>query len=218
MVTVKIPDNARPWRCNINGVEYCYEAGSTQSVPEEVAQLIHDIEAAAKKPAPVDPPTPHELPAVSAADNGKLLGVSSGKWGKVSAPSELPAYTSSDNGKVLKVNSGGTGVEWGSGGGGGGVLVVNYVYGDDVDYLDATFAEIQSAYLSGTMVLIEIGDSFDDPDYGYTSVRKYSVTNTDEHTVTGALEDPSGSYYAVTAGGLGTFSTGTRDGYPILLD
>ena len=49
---------------------------------------------------------PTELPAVSASDNGKLLGVSGGEWAAVSAPTELPAVTSSDNGKILKVVEG----------------------------------------------------------------------------------------------------------------
>lgn len=97
MVTVKIPDNAHPWRCSINGTEYCYEAGSTQSVPDEVAQLIHDIEAAAKQPAPVDPPFP-------VPEGG----------------SSLPEYTDDDAGKVLSVNEDGDGVEWAEAGGGGG--------------------------------------------------------------------------------------------------
>lgn len=55
----------------------------------------------------VDPPT--ELPAVSAADNGKVLGVSGGQWGKMNAPTELPAVTAADAGKVLTVNAQG---EW----------------------------------------------------------------------------------------------------------
>lgn len=52
---------------------------------------------------------PTELPSVNSGDNGKLLGVSSGAWAAVSAPTELPAVTSSDEGKVLTVNGSG---EW----------------------------------------------------------------------------------------------------------
>lgn len=47
-----------------------------------------------------------ELPAVKAADNGKLLTVVSGKWAKADAPTELPAVTASNNGSVLKVIDG----------------------------------------------------------------------------------------------------------------
>lgn len=47
------------------------------------------------------------LPTVSASDNGKIMGVSSGEWAAVAAPTELPAVTSSDAGKVLMVNNSG---------------------------------------------------------------------------------------------------------------
>ncbi len=50
-----------------------------------------------------------ELPAVSASDNGKVLGVSGGQWGKMDPPTELPAVTAADAGKVLTVNAQG---EW----------------------------------------------------------------------------------------------------------
>ena len=47
-----------------------------------------------------------DLPTVSSADNGKLFGVTGGKWDKVNAPVELPAVTGDDNGKALLVGSG----------------------------------------------------------------------------------------------------------------
>lgn len=47
---------------------------------------------------------PAELPAVSAGDNGKKLGVSDGAWAAV--PAELPAVSAGDNGKVLMVVDG----------------------------------------------------------------------------------------------------------------
>lgn len=46
------------------------------------------------------------LPAVTAADNGKLFGVTGGAWGKVDAPVELPAVAAVDNGSVLGVVGG----------------------------------------------------------------------------------------------------------------
>jgi len=49
-----------------------------------------------------------ELPAVSASDNGKILGVANGVWDVIDAPTELPSVSSTDNGKVLGVVEG----EW----------------------------------------------------------------------------------------------------------
>lgn len=45
-----------------------------------------------------------DLPSVSAADNGCLLGVIAGEWGKIESP--IPAFTADDNGKVLGVVDG----------------------------------------------------------------------------------------------------------------
>lgn len=47
-----------------------------------------------------------ELPTVTGADNGKILGVTEGAWGTVNAPTELPAVTSADNGDILQVVNG----------------------------------------------------------------------------------------------------------------
>ena len=46
------------------------------------------------------------LPEVSSDDNGMVLGVSEGEWGKVAAPTGLPSVSGSDNGKLLGVSSG----------------------------------------------------------------------------------------------------------------
>lgn len=46
-----------------------------------------------------------ELPEVSGADNGSILKVSGGKWGKGSETVELPAVTSENAGQVLMVNA-----------------------------------------------------------------------------------------------------------------
>ena len=48
-----------------------------------------------------------ELPDVTNSDDGKLLGVSSGRWGVVSVSKELPAVTKTDVGKILTVDSDG---------------------------------------------------------------------------------------------------------------
>ena len=51
---VTIPNYTRPnWICSINGHRYCYPAGSTQEVPDEVAQLIEDQQEQWPVPAPV---------------------------------------------------------------------------------------------------------------------------------------------------------------------
>lgn len=36
----KIPEDMRPWECNVNGVKFVYPAGTEQNVPYEVAVLI----------------------------------------------------------------------------------------------------------------------------------------------------------------------------------
>lgn len=54
--TVKIPDNMSPWKAIINGVEYVYPAGTTQQVPDEVADFIERISKVEPEKAPVTPP------------------------------------------------------------------------------------------------------------------------------------------------------------------
>lgn len=49
---------------------------------------------------------PKELPSVTSSDNGKMLGVTNGAWNKMDVPKELPSVTASDNGKVLGVANG----------------------------------------------------------------------------------------------------------------
>lgn len=47
------------------------------------------------------------LPSTSSSDNGKkVLGVSGGKWAKVDIPTGVPAFTAAQNGKVLGVVDG----------------------------------------------------------------------------------------------------------------
>ena len=40
MKTVLIPTNMNPWTCEINGMKFSYKAGTEQTVPDEVAELI----------------------------------------------------------------------------------------------------------------------------------------------------------------------------------
>lgn len=52
-VEVKIPENMSPFVVIVNGVEYSYPAGTTQMVPEEVAEVIRQhVEAMPKPVAP----------------------------------------------------------------------------------------------------------------------------------------------------------------------
>lgn len=45
MKTVKIPVGTSPlWECEINGMRFSYPAGTTQSVPDQVAALINTVE------------------------------------------------------------------------------------------------------------------------------------------------------------------------------
>lgn len=51
-VEVKIPENMSPFVVIVNGVEYSYPAGTTQMVPEEVAEVIRQHVDAMPEPAP----------------------------------------------------------------------------------------------------------------------------------------------------------------------
>lgn len=51
-VEVKIPENMSPFVVIVNGVEYSYPAGTTQMVPEEVAEVIWQHVEAMPKPVP----------------------------------------------------------------------------------------------------------------------------------------------------------------------
>jgi len=46
MKSITIPSNYDPFIVNINGIVYSYKAGTTQSVPDEVADLIDNINRA----------------------------------------------------------------------------------------------------------------------------------------------------------------------------
>ena len=48
--SVTIPTNMKPfWACEINGIQYSYLAGSTATVPDEVAALVEQYYAALPK-------------------------------------------------------------------------------------------------------------------------------------------------------------------------
>lgn len=49
--SVKIPTGPDPWVCRINEKTYSYPAGTTQSVPDEVAAIIADNQAMEPKEA-----------------------------------------------------------------------------------------------------------------------------------------------------------------------
>lgn len=73
-----IPKDTYPWwSCRINHKEYRYPSGATMSVPDAVAALIDGINAADRQPEQAY--IPH-LPAITPADEGKVLKVVGGKW------------------------------------------------------------------------------------------------------------------------------------------
>lgn len=168
MKTVKIPSNYRPWVCNINGVVYQYEAGTTQEVPDEVAALIESNENLAPKEAPEAgkegqvwtkeskgadwndlPPQEKELPSGGNKDDVLTKTESGVEW-KALPPQEkeLPSVGNKDD-VLTKTESG---VEWKAP---SGVFVVNVgKEGSTSSYtIDKTNAEILAAYQAGKTVV-----------------------------------------------------------------
>lgn len=74
--------------------------GASWGAPQTISEALDKITAATPQGGGGD------LPAVAAADNGKILLVSGGVWAKGNAPTELPAVTGTDNGKILLVSGG----------------------------------------------------------------------------------------------------------------
>lgn len=98
-----------------------------------------------------------ELPAVTSADNDKILKVVNGAWGKGDAPSgsELPAVNYYDNGKVLMVVDG----VWNKGGGLTQFFAhATYITDDNENFTYSTCdkgtEEIIDAYNSGKDIVI----------------------------------------------------------------
>ena len=91
--------------------------------------------------------------------NGWVLPGQSGK--------ELPAVTAEDDGDVLTVVSGAWGKAAPSGGGGGsGVLVVTGTWEGEIETLNKTWQEIHDAVEAGTMVIYQmVYDSYIDLGY-----------------------------------------------------
>ena len=94
-----------------------------------------------------------KLPPVGSSDNGKVLGVTDGAWGKIAAPSGLPEIGEGDTGKVLTATA--DGAAWQSGGSsGGGVLVANATVDDGAYVCDKTAQEIGEFSKTGAVLFI----------------------------------------------------------------
>lgn len=103
MQTRTIPKDTYPWwECKINHRKFRYPAGETVPVPDEVAAMIDEINAAAKRP---DAPYLPRLPDITAADDGKVLRAVGGKW-VLTDSSELPVVSPEDENKTVQVVGG----------------------------------------------------------------------------------------------------------------
>ena len=113
MREVTIPNDYNPFRLEVNGRIYSYKAGTTQSVPDEVAELI-DMYNQSK-------PVPKENSIIDnnglgfqKTDADKVLKVkedgSDVEWAEGGL--DIPEYTAEDAGKALKVNQDGVGIGW----------------------------------------------------------------------------------------------------------
>ena len=56
MTTIRIPDTSNPWSCSVNNTRYSYPAGSVQTVPDEVAEIIHRADSFPAAPEEVKNP------------------------------------------------------------------------------------------------------------------------------------------------------------------
>ena len=113
-----------------------------------------------------------------------------GNYGLVPQP-PITTPESTDNGKVLGVSEGQYALVSGGGGGGSSGLVVHVQYENDAAVLDKTWAEIWSAYSSGSQVVL-----IDDVREGEALCQ--SVTSMGEADLIVETSDGSG-FYADTA-------------------
>ena len=68
MVTVTIPKEMRPFECYVNGKKYCYPAGETLDVPEEVAEIINSMSYDNSSLPEQENKTPFEVPEAPPSD------------------------------------------------------------------------------------------------------------------------------------------------------
>lgn len=161
--SVKIPETANPWRCVINGVEYAYTPGSTQTVPDEVAALIAQIEEYPPDPLPVEKPWP--------------CGIE-------------PEITDPQDGDVLVYDA--TAGVWknGEGGSGGGVTVVHSTEDEGGNItLDMKAGALYAACEQGPVFIQGLGSwtlmdvFYYDESLGYTFNRDYTAQTADDYPV-----------------------------------
>lgn len=108
---------------------------------------------------------PSELPTVSADDDGKLLGVTGGVWGKVDMPSggidmDITGATVGQIAKIAAVDASGVPTAWSpadmpSGGSSDFVITGSLTEAGGIT-LDKTFAQIQEAVQAGKNVLMRV--------------------------------------------------------------
>ena len=154
--TVMIPTSERRfWECEIGNRKYRYVAGTTQTVPDEVAAIIDQINAMA----------PAEAPEQGEVGDVWTKTAEGAEW-KTPAK-ELPAVTDADDGKVLMVDGG----EWvaaeASGGGGGTVIFDVTATYDDEEYdwagtTDVPATDVAAAIAAGKHVIVRVTAT--DPD------------------------------------------------------
>lgn len=198
---ITVPDSigSNPLEIIIGGVNYYLGAGETVNVPDAVAtELARMLAAMTDSIKPVPAPF-EELPAVTAADNDKILTVVEGAWAPAAAPSGLPEVSATDNGDVLTVVDGAWAAATPSGGG-ASLFVVNATGSNEGDTLDKTYSEIRAAVDANQIVRIQqlldddagysfftfLGVSYDDP-YYYVSTE---VANFRSASASGVLTVP----------------------------